>query len=139
MSKFVLLLSLLAVSRIFAETATISFENFVAKYGFEWKPDSSEWNDRKELFVTELQRVQKHNAAGLGWTETINKFSAMTEQEKKSYRGRSESLNRHYVTKHSHSELPDFLSSPVSLLPKSVDWREKFVVSAVKDQGSCGS
>ena len=116
---------------------TYTFEKFVS----EFKPNFSaeEYVSRKAIFEKELARVRKHNAANLGWKESVNKFSAMSLEEKKSTFGRSKRAAASQAPKHKKEF--DLKLKPVSELPASVDWREHTpnVVSSVKDQGHCGS
>lgn len=82
--RCLLLTTILAIAGA-ATPELLPFEKFVSKYGFEWKEGSEEWTRRKTIYSLELARVQKHNEGKYSWNEGINKFSAMTAEEKKVY------------------------------------------------------
>jgi C1A family cysteine protease len=85
-----------------------------------------------------MNRIRAHNMGAHNWKETVNKFTAMTKEEKRALNGYSLEVDQAHTPKH---ELPyDFTLKPISELPDSVDWRlTPNVVSSVKDQGHCGS
>lgn len=105
-----------------------TFEQFQAEYGVE----NSGSVDRRALFSAELAEVVKQNelyAAGEStWFAGINRFSAMTEEEFSSMKGKAFSPS-----------LPGSIRLGKSQNPGRKDWREAGVVSAVKNQGGCGS
>jgi cathepsin L len=137
MSFRVLLLSLIAaVSAV--DLNNYSFEQYVVEFNLNYQP--AEVETRKSLFNAELARVRAHNEKNLSWQETMNRFSCMTPAEKKAFGGRSKNHAALHSTLKNGKPLPaDFVMKPLSALPRSVDWRKEGIVSAVKDQGHCGS
>jgi len=74
---------------------------------------------------------------GATWKENINHMSHLTSTEKQAFGGRTKSK---LPKLSSQKALPaDFVIKSEKDLPTNVDWREKGVTSAVKDQGHCGS
>jgi cathepsin L len=115
-----------------------SFEKFVKDFGHRWEPFSEEWKQRHDIFHKELSRVRDHNLkSNLPWKEGINKYSAMTVEEKQVFKGRNKGAAAAQKLKHQVPMNIDL--KPVSDLPAAVDWREKNLVGPVKDQGHCGS
>ena len=131
------LLALVAAKDISLESYT--FEKFVEDFQVKFHP--SETAARRTIFEKELQRVREHNGKNLSWKEGLNKFSAMTPSEKKVLFGvnkRTAKAQKKFL-KNAKPLPADFQLKPVELLPRKVDWREDGIVSAVKDQGHCGS
>lgn len=115
-----------------------TFETYIKEYGFPFNSDEMEM--RRGLFVKELERVKAHNSRPQSWIEGLNKFSIMTTAEKSAFHGRSKNAKAATKPKYAKSLPADFKLKAVSELPSSVDWRDTAnVVSAVKDQGQCGS
>ena len=113
------------------------FHDYIKEFGHKWEKGSPEFLKRQIIFVEELARVKAHNAKKLSWKEGVNFMSAMTVEEKKAYMGFHMGAHKHHKPKN----LKPFDLSLKSLkdLPEEMDWRQKEVVSPVKDQGQCGS
>jgi cathepsin L len=140
--KYLSVLALVAVAANAAQDLqyeNYTFEKFLEEFGLKYHP--SEMATRRTLFENELQRVRAHNAKNASWKEGINKQSALTFSERKGLMGRNKFAKKASQKILSHSKpLPaDFKMQPVEHLPRHVDWRESGIVSAVKDQGYCGS
>jgi len=85
--------------------------------------------DRREIFCSNLARVEEHGQANAMWTMGINEFSDWTEDEKAAMLG--------WDLNDGNSQLPPFKPSAALELAEGVDWRTR--MTPVKQQGSCGS
>jgi cathepsin L len=95
---------------------------------------------RREIWETNLKKVQEHNLqADLGvhtfWLG-MNKFADLTVNEfVKVMNGYNATLREER-----RQDRPTFRFNPnLGALPDTVDWRTQGYVTAVKDQGQCGS
>lgn len=136
------LLTLFPASVAFSLIPDVSytFEQFVSDFGRDYHPRSEQYLRRKSIFEDRLKEVLAHNNdKSKSWHRGINEFSDFTVEEfKTSGRlGLDRSLARHYSSKvGAVAPAPNRSSES---LPVSWDWREKGIISNVKDQGSCGS
>merc|ERR1711915_241668 len=98
--------------------------------------DYDEEVERYEIFEYNLQHVMKQKKMLKPYTVGITQFSDLTHQEFKDlYLGYKNPSSYHMITK----TTTEYFEKNKIELPESVDWREKGVISAVKNQGQCGS
>jgi len=92
--------------------------------------------ERAGVFNRNLIEIKKHNSdPSFTWKKGINQFTDQTEDEFKQYLGLNKALL--YLQKEQYTR-PLYTYTP-AVPPVSVDWREKGIVTPVKDQGRCGS
>lgn len=93
---------------------------------------------RFQIFKDNLKFIDEHNADdSKTYKLGLNKFADLTNDEFRStYLGRKKSSSSMLKTKVKSDR---YLFKEGDQLPESVDWRANGAVSAVKDQGQCGS
>lgn len=108
------------------------FSNFISTYQKQYS-SPLEFNYRKGIFSQNLNLIKEHNENNYTWQMDINEWADQTWEEF--------SFNRlgGSVSIQPSSTLIKFKSSSTFFLPEHVDWREKNVVTPVKDQAQCGS
>merc|ERR1712241_1407134 len=130
MRVFVLSLAFLAVAS--ATSYKSRFEAFEHEFGKNYK-SSAERLTRFATFMKNVKEIEEHNKSGKSsYRKVINKFADMTTEELKAMNGYKNAPKPGTVfAKEKNVKVED--------LPASVDWRDKGAISAVKDQGYCGS
>jgi len=104
-----------------------------AKHGKLYS-SQSEHNFRLGVFAANYHKVNAHNAKGLSWTEGLNMFADLSGEEfVKGYLGFKprESVDVDSLVYADESVPED--------IPTELDWTKLNAVTAVKNQGMCGS
>ena len=128
----VLIISL-AFLALASATSLSQFQAFEQKYGKSYK-SSAERLSRFATFMKNVKEIEEHNKSGKSsYTKTINKFADMTKEEF------NKAMNGYKNAPKPGTVFADVKDVKVEDLPASVDWREMGAISAVKDQGYCGS
>jgi len=104
------------------------FSRFVKTHNKKYLTD--DFFNRYEIFKSNLDLIELHNSqAGQTSTMGVNQFADMTSAEFKS------KMNGYKPVK-AGKVLP---VQSIAAAPAALDWRDKGAVTAVKDQGQCGS
>jgi cathepsin L len=86
---------------------------------------------RLGVYRQNIQFIEEHNRLNKGFTVSINKFADLTATEFGALYNGYRMTDRKSADVHTHN--------PMFELADDVDWRTKGAVTAVKDQGQCGS
>ena len=132
-------IAILAASMAMAAQAdyVARFETYKSQYSKKYS-SAKEEAKRLRIFVDNMKKAEKLQAANPLATFGMNEFSDMSAQEFKI---------RHSAEKHYAAAMRDHAKGPHRKPTKeeeikmgsSIDWRTKGAVTAVKNQGQCGS
>jgi len=109
------------------------FSTFVKKFNKKYTRD--EFFPRYTVFKANYNFIRAHNAKKSSFAVGVNEFADMSFSEfhakMTGYKGRHNRFARSRNTEGPHKHLKE--------VADSVDWRKKNAVTAVKNQGQCGS
>jgi C1A family cysteine protease len=109
----------------------IKFINYIAEHN-KYYGSTDEFNFRQQVWAEKEEFINQHNSEGHTWTLGHNHLSDWTPEEYKVLLGYKPELRT--------AQYEDIVPTPyVKSNSAGVDWRTKGAVTAVKDQGSCGS
>ncbi|KAL3501099.1 hypothetical protein ACH5RR_035548 [Cinchona calisaya] len=98
--------------------------------------DLSEKQKRFNVFKANVHHIHKVNQMDKPYKLKLNRFADMTNHE---FRNFYSSEVKHFRMLHGSRANTGFMHEKTVNLPASVDWRKQGAVTAVKDQGKCGS
>jgi len=131
MNKLILLLAIIPL--IYCFSAEQSFESWARLHGKQYDT-IQERSYRLGVYKNNLQFIEEHNRKNLGFVVAMNKFGDLTSLEFTSiYNGLKINATE------DETSADAFVYNPLFELADTVDWRTKGAVTAIKDQGQCGS
>ncbi|KPI98549.1 Viral cathepsin [Papilio xuthus] len=111
------------------------FEEFIEKYNKKY--DRNEYDHRYEIFVNNLEGINENNKNSKSAIHGVTKFADLTHEEfTAKYTGFAISGRRSDFD-NTTIEVETLLDSMEA--PEEFDWRDKNVVTEVKDQSTCNS
>jgi len=115
---------------------TYSFDDYRAEFNKQYA-STEELQLRKVVFEKKLEEIRAHNKdTTKTWKAGVNHFTDRTPDEFRSRLGLKKSLLYSHHASDSFTVKKTQIMDP---LPVSADWRDKGIITAVKDQGDCGS
>lgn len=131
------------------------FKEFVDKFNKEYSVNSPEYERRYEIYRRALEKIRRLNLERPSPESALHGITKYTDMEEEEFRrihlhhhhddNSAKSPYIHPIHFHVHDD--DHHNhhkrkrsvDPYKELPKKVDWREKGVISAVRNQGKCGA
>jgi len=116
-----------------------TFEEYLKRYGKSY-PSHLEYRLHKEAYEASIRRIEAHNAdPSSTYRKGVNQFSDVLEGDRFMPRGYNKGAANAKGSLLRGAEMFTYSESELAGIPDSLDWRERGVISSVKNQGSCGS
>eukprot|EP01130_Rhizamoeba_saxonica_P019074 TRINITY_DN9784_c0_g1_i1.p1 TRINITY_DN9784_c0_g1~~TRINITY_DN9784_c0_g1_i1.p1 ORF type:complete len:366 (+),score=91.99 TRINITY_DN9784_c0_g1_i1:34-1131(+) len=133
-----LLISLSVATKWYQINQNYGFSSYKQEFGKAYESDF-EHAQRKIVFESNMRKIREHNAKDTTWKLGVNHLTDRFESELNQIKGINKAML--YKSKLDTSKVLNTKVSAQELqsLPTAVDWREKGIITAVKDQGGCGS
>ena len=110
------------------EVVRENYINHLAEYGISYGTQE-EFDYRFQIYLENDKAINEINAEPNSFVVAHNFFSTLSKDEQKKWRGRMPAVEK-------DAEVEEL---DTSVMAKSVDWRNKGVVSKIQNQGQCGS
>ncbi|KAL6216629.1 PREDICTED: cysteine proteinase RD21a [Fragaria vesca subsp. vesca] len=111
------------------------YERWLAEHGKAYN-GLGEKEKRFQIFKDNLKFIDEHNALNLSYKLGLNRFADLSNDE---YRSTFLGTKPRAMNRLSKTKSDRYAPRVGDQLPDSVDWRKEGAVTAVKDQGQCGS
>eukprot|EP01088_Endostelium_zonatum_P021276 TRINITY_DN82_c0_g1_i1.p1 TRINITY_DN82_c0_g1~~TRINITY_DN82_c0_g1_i1.p1 ORF type:complete len:374 (+),score=78.37 TRINITY_DN82_c0_g1_i1:69-1190(+) len=123
-------------------TSDYSWEQYMKEFNKEYH-NKYEYNSRKAIFTRNMQKILQHNSdASQTWKMGVSHLTDVSEYEFRNMLGGrllfEESVPELAEIRSKH-QIPYQAPTSTFTLPAVVDWRQHNIITAVKDQGECGS
>ncbi|GAB4827068.1 hypothetical protein Ancab_033951 [Ancistrocladus abbreviatus] len=111
-------------------------EQWMAQHGRVYKNDIEKVR-RLMIFKKNVERIEARNKMNQGFMLAINSFADLTTEEFRASRTgyKRQKSNELSALK---SKSTSFKNEKLTVVPATMDWRTKGVVTPIKDQGDCG-